>query len=217
MPTIRIFTEGIADKRFLEEYAGHIAPNFKTTEKTIQAAGGWTNIDSKTKEGESIRNQMRINTDNDGINLVIFDADEDFRNRRQEIENWKSKYDLSFELFLLPDNQNSGALEDLLERIITSNNRPIFDCWNAFENCLQGCASKSIERRLTIPAKKTKIYAYLEVLLGETKKEKEKIKEKERDYNNKEHWDLNSDYLSPLKNFLLKNIDDCDTVQHSPS
>ncbi|MDR3341410.1 MAG: hypothetical protein LBT14_01245 [Treponema sp.] len=53
---------------------------------------------------------------------------------------------------------------------------------------------------------KTKIYAYLEVLLGETKKEKEKIKERERDYKNNEHWNLDSEFLVPLKNFLMKNI-----------
>jgi hypothetical protein len=61
-------------------------------------------------------------------------------------------------------------------------------------------------KELTIPAKKTKIYAYLEVLLGVTKKEKEKIKERERDYKNKGHWNLDSDFLIPLKEFLLKHI-----------
>jgi hypothetical protein len=30
---------------------------------------------------------MRQNTDNSGINLVIFDADKDFGNRKQEIED----------------------------------------------------------------------------------------------------------------------------------
>ena len=48
---------------------------------------------------------------------------------------------------------------------------------------------------LTIPAKKTKIYAYLEVLLGASKSEKKKIKEAYRDYTNVNHWDLNSNKL----------------------
>jgi len=31
--------------------------------------------------------------------------------------------------FLLPNNHDTGALEDFLENIINPNNRPIFDCW----------------------------------------------------------------------------------------
>jgi len=85
-------------------------------------------------------------------------------------------------------------------------NQPIFDCWNEFEQCLQDCASKKIGKVLTIPAKKTKIYAYLEVLLGETKKEKEKIKERERDYTEEQHWNLDSGFLEPLKQFLLEKL-----------
>ena len=59
---------------------------------------------------------------------------------------------------------------------------------------------------LTTPAKKTKIYGYLEALLDESKKEKNKIKEKERDYENPLHWDLDAEYLKRLKEFVDKNL-----------
>ena len=59
---------------------------------------------------------------------------------------------------------------------------------------------------LTTPAKKTKIYGYLEALLGESKKEKNKIKEKERNYKNASHWDLDAEYLDKLKEFVDGNI-----------
>lgn len=204
--TIRIFVEGTADVKFLEDYINYIASVFEIDKETIIDTGGWTNIDSQKGKGESIQNQMRQNTDNGGINLVVFDADKDFNSRKQEIETWKTKYNLAFELFLLPDNKNTGALEDLLEKIIINNNKPIIDCWNGFETCIQECAGKKIGKKLTIPAKKTKIYAYLEILLGETRKEKEKIKERERDYKNAEHWNLDSEFLVPLKCFLLTHI-----------
>jgi hypothetical protein len=203
---IKIFVEGIADVKFFGDYISHIAPSFEIVNDTIINTGGWTNIDSKKEKGESSRIEMEKNTDYGGINLVIFDADKDFKNRKQEIEAWKSKYNLVFELFLFPDNRNTGALEDLLERIITTENKPIFCCWRLFEKCLKIIRIKGRSRPLTIPAKKTKIYAYLEVLLGETKKEKEKIKERERDYKNKEHWNLDSEFLILLKEFLLKYI-----------
>jgi hypothetical protein len=206
MAIIRIFVEGDADVKFLKDYISHIASDLEISKETIINTGGWTNIDSQKEKGENIQNQMKQNIDNGGINLVIFDADKDFENRKKEIENWKSKYGLAFELFLFPNNQNAGALENLLEKIVIDNNQPIFDCWNGFEDCLQDHASKIIGKKLTIPAKKTKIYAYLEALLGETKKEKEMIKDPKRDYKNKDHWNLNSEFLILLKEFLLKYI-----------
>ena len=51
-----------------------------------------------------------------------------------------------------------------------------------------------------------KIYAYLEVLLGETKSQKELIKEANRNYENPQHWNLDAEYLEPLKAFLVNNI-----------
>ena len=55
-------------------------------------------------------------------------------------------------------------------------------------------------------AKKTKIYGYLEALLGESKSQKELIKEANRNYENPQHWNLDAEYLEPLRNFLVANI-----------
>ena len=51
-----------------------------------------------------------------------------------------------------------------------------------------------------------KIYGYLEALLGETKSQKELIKEANRNYENPQHWNLDADFLEPLKGFIKKNI-----------
>ena len=59
---------------------------------------------------------------------------------------------------------------------------------------------------LTTPAKKTKIYGYLEALLFESESEKKKIKERDREYDNALHWNLDAEYLLPLKEFLEKWI-----------
>ena len=198
---VKIFVEGIADVKFISDYISHIIPKIETIGKeTIIDSSGWTN------NRETSQNLMQQNTDNAGINLVIFDADNEFEKRVKELEEWKKSASLSFEIFLFPNNKEAGALENLLEEIILDNNKPIFDCWNGYESCLK---SKTIEGRkepLTVPAKKTKIYGYLETLLGTTKKEKEKIKEKNRDYKNTAHWNLDSAHLEPLKDFLLKHI-----------
>ena len=59
---------------------------------------------------------------------------------------------------------------------------------------------------LTIPAKKTKIYAYLEALLGKSRKQKELIKENKRDYKNPNHWNLKATGIIALTDFLKLHL-----------
>jgi hypothetical protein len=198
---IRIFVEGIADKKFLFDFISHL---YSLTLKSddIVVTEGWTRIYSEGDE--VIKIKMNQNSDNGGVNLLIFDADLDYQKRFIEIQDWRNQTGVDFEIFLWPNNKDSGDLETLLEKIINPINSPIFDCWENYETCLQ---SKTIEGRsipLTIPARKTKIYGYLESLLGVSKSEKEKIKEKSREYKNTDHWDLNSHYLDSIKSFLDK-------------
>ncbi len=77
------------------------------------------------------------------------------------------------------------------------------ECWNDFENCL------SKDKSLTIPAKKSKIYAYLECLHGVTNQEKDKCKDPNRDFQDESLWDiknLENPYISKLKTFLDKHL-----------
>lgn len=60
-------------------------------------------------------------------------------------------------------------------------------------------------------SKNTKIYGYLEALLGETKSQKELIKEANRNYENPQHWNLDADFLEPLKAFIQNNISNEET------
>jgi hypothetical protein len=199
---IKIFVEGIADKKFLIDYISYI---YSLTLKSddIVETGGWTRIYSQGAD-ELIKIKLIQNSDNGGVNLLIFDADLDYQKRLIEIQDWKNQTGLDFEIFLWPNDIDSGDLETLLEKIINPINSPIFDCWENYETCLK---SKTINGRnipLTIPAKKTKIYGYLESLLGVSKSEKEKIKERSREYKNTDHWDLNSRHLDSIKSFLDK-------------
>lgn len=201
MKKFLIIVEGDADKKFMEDYCHHL---FQTPapKNSIIHTGGY-----KKLADEVILRQMQMNTDQGGMNLVIFDADDDYKTRWEELSSLKEQYGVEFELFLFPNNQDAGALEDLLENIINPNNRPILDCWEDYEEELR---KLEIPGRtpppLTTPAKKTKIYGYLEALLGESKKEKKMIKEKERDYENPLHWDLDAEYLERLKEFIGGNI-----------
>lgn len=196
-----IYVEGIADVAFIKQYIHHLW-GVVVGENKIMSLDGWTNL-----KGTTWQQRMRTNTANDVINIVILDADEDIDARRADILNWKQQNGLVFELFLLPNDKDAGALEDLLENIINPNSRPIFDCWEGYEKEL---VKLDIPGRtpppLTTPAKKTKIYGYLEALLGESKSQKELIKEPNRDYENAQHWNLDAEYLGTLKEFLERNL-----------
>lgn len=205
----RIFVEGDADKKFLSDYYHHLfqerVPQYSINH-TGDLKGDKTGGYKKLSDEINIR-EMRINTDQGGVNLVIFDADKDIETRRKELETIREQYHVEFELFLLPNNKDAGELEDLLENIINPNNRPILDCWEDYEKELvQLDIPDRTPPPLTTPAKKTKIYGYLEALLGESKSQKELIKEVNRNYKNTQHWNLDAEYLEPLKEFWVNNI-----------
>ena len=196
-----LYVEGIADMVFFKQYLLHCF-GIVVPEEQIVNLEGWTNL-----KGIAALRRMRSTTDNGGVNLVILDADADYETRRKDVLDWGQQNGVEFELFLLPNNHDAGTLEDLLEHIINPNNRPIFDCWEHYE---QELVQLDIPGRtpppLTTPAKKTKIYGYLEALLGETKSQKELIKEANRNYENPQHWNLDLEYLEPLKVFLNDNL-----------
>ncbi len=200
---IRIFVEGIADFKLLKDLLLLKYGNSLIMDEIV-VTKGWTNLLSEKSEGELLKNKMKQNSDDGGHNLLIFDADENFKNRFNEIKEWKENNELSFETFLLPNNSDSGDLETLLENIINKKNLPIFKCWEGYENCLSSITINGQKKLLTIPAKKSKIYGYLEALLGSSKSQKKLLKEEKRDYTNPDHWDLDSEYLNNLTKFLDK-------------
>ena len=123
-----------------------------------------------------------------------FDATVTFVTELMETWNW-SKYGV----FVLPNHKDKGTVEDLLENVINKQHAQIFDCWSEFENCL------SKNKSLTIPAKKSKIYSFLECLHGVTNQEKDKCKDPNRDFQNENLWEirnLNNPYIKKLKDFF---------------
>lgn len=207
MKRFQIIVEGEADKKFFLDYFHHLFGEQAPKDCIIHPGkdsdtGGYT----KLKSEEALQ-AMRKNTNQGGANLVIFDADEDAEARRKELLAIREEYDVEFELFLLPNDKDAGELEDLLEQIINPNNQPVMDCWATYEGELEKVRIPTkTPPTLTIPAKKTKIYAYLETLLGKTRSQKKLIKDANRDYENTQHWNLDAEYLKPLKEFLVNNI-----------
>lgn len=207
MEKFLIIVEGDADKKFFENYYHHLFHEKAPSGSIIHPGkdddtGGY----QKLRKEDAI-NAMKQNTDAGGKNLVIFDADEDCEARRKELLAIRDEFGVEFELFLLPNNKDAGELEDMLEQIINPDNQPVMDCWATYEGELEKVRIPTkTPPTLTIPAKKTKIYAYLETLLGKTRSQKKLIKDANRNYENAQHWNLDAEYLEPLKEFLVNNI-----------
>lgn len=201
----KIFVEGDADVRFITQLLEFLFEDSINKSSIVKTSGCDSLISPKTEK--TYLNQMRLTSANGGTNLVIFDADDDFEKRKNALLHWKERHNVAFELFLFPNNNDIGELEDLLEQIINKENQPIMDCWTNYENSLKEVKLPWKQGEpLTIPAKKTKIYAYLEVLLGASKSQKEMIKDPKREYTNKNHWNLKADALNALSGFLKSSL-----------
>ena len=202
-----IIVEGDADKKFFEDYYHHLFHEKAPADSIMHPGkdddtGGYNKLKS-----QDTLNALRQNTDLGGVNLVIFDADENPEARLKELLAIREQYGVEFELFLLPNDKDAGALEDLLENIINPDNQPVMDCWATYEGELKKVRIPTkTPPTLTIPANKTKIYAYLETLLGKSKSQKKLIKDPYRNYENPQHWNLGSEYIEPLKLFLNDNL-----------
>lgn len=219
MSDIQIFVEGVADQKFLQDliaewYGIKLTRGGFADKNTRIEPGNLLSLGGKDTFEDTVRMRLldpilRILKANGTSLLVIFDADT-FSEEQITLENLSQKY--GFYYFLFPyngthpePNKNDGDLETLLQEIICPDNQVIFDCWQAYEQCLTDKPATTTESgSFTLPARKTKIYAYLEALLGESKSQKAKIKEENRDYRNPKHWNLDPAHppLKPLKDFL---------------
>ena len=192
---IKLFVEGKGDAKFLKDIVQLFFKKVLKEKDDIVDLRGYTNISANT-------GLFQINTKKGGINLLIIDADTannkgGYAKRRADILALKTTLGIEFELFMLPNDEDDGDLEVLLERIINPKHQAIFECFKAYEDCLKVKNSEYI-----IPARKAKIYGYMEAVGVDS----EKAKEEKRDYLNVDHWSLAgpNPALKPLIDFLSK-------------
>jgi len=182
---VTIFIEGKADQRFLEDFI-----TFHFDSETLNKISF---IDVKGKDSiHLVRNEFQKNTDQEGVNLLIFDADADFDTRILELEKKKLDLGINFETFLFPNNQNNGDLEVLLLNLTTENHKGIFECFKPFNDCLLAKDST-----YNVPSLKTQVYSYLDFQNLEPK-------ENNRNYLHN-CWNLEHEFVIPLLKFIKKN------------
>ena len=208
-----ILVEGIADLVFIKDFIEvHFDYIYNSNEKIKENT---TEINSKKGNGnlikifvlgskEALKNEntskkvtSEINKESYDYTVLILDADESVEASKELADNYVNDLSLS-NSFLFPDDENVGDLETILENIQVDQN--IADCWSNFENCIHG---KDVA--YTIPAKKSKIHTYLEILNPNTNAGKQNCKERNRNYKDTQIWsinDLTNPYNEKLKTFL---------------
>jgi len=195
MPNFRIFTESKADIKFLIDYIGEVF-NIELNEKEdFDSLLGWSGYKSNGKIKASIKENS---IDNEKISILILDADNNFLQRQKEVQSDFAGFNIPISLFLFPNNNSAGTLESILCEIATE--RQLIQCFEAYENCIAGHQT---------PVIKSKIFAYLDALLPSVNKRNDKndlIQDHNRNYRNKLHWNLNHEFLNPLKEFLSQHI-----------
>jgi hypothetical protein len=181
-----IFVEGTADVKFISDF---VARRFNYR---LKAGTEIQEVKGKDHLAEFLP-KFIISTEQGFSNLVVFDANGNFEGRVGELNEKKIDLGVEFETYLFPNNQSNGDLETLLESIINQKNRPILECFDAFNRCVNTIPL------ITFPLnRKTKIHNYVSVLVNES----DLAKERNRDYTNEDHWDLDSENLTSLIDFL---------------
>lgn len=183
---VTIFVEGKADQRFIEDFVSFHFGNEKLEIISF--------VDVKGKDRlHIVKNNFVINTDQEGINLLLFDADGNFKDRVEELEKQKQNLEIDFELFLFPNDKDNGDLETLLLNLTAEKHLGIFECFSPFNDCLLNKNSA-----YNVPSLKTQIYSYLSFQNLEPQ-------EKDRNYL-LDCWNLKNEYAIPLTDFLKKYI-----------
>jgi hypothetical protein len=192
---VTIFVEGESDQTFIRQ----LIKNKLGIDLPVERVKSVTGKDSL----HLFKEEFLISTDRGLKNVVIFDADDSFETSCQLLEEQKNNLGVDFDYFLLPNHSDTGNLEILLEQISHSSNQFIFKCFDKYVSCLSGAA----KLQLNLPAQKTKIYSYLDLLHANPRP-------RERDYLNEALWDLNSSALNKLRDFLTKFFkkDDQDAI-----
>lgn len=151
----------------------------------------------------NIVNKLRETILEGGRNVIIFDADTPakgggYQTRKDEISGFLCMEKIDADLFLFPNDSEDGDFETLLINIVQRvRHAHFFDCYEDYEKCL----GQAYEH----PNLKGKIFTYVSAqkMSGAQRR---KLGQGDWMFCNADIWNLESDYLLPLKNFLTKAL-----------
>lgn len=158
----RIFVEGKSDKRFIE------ALLFKYFEIDCNDKN-FSGIVISTEGKDKLKNQPDLVSQERKLqqakNLIIFDADFQEKGggankRRKEYEELGQRMDVIFKIYLLPNDEEDGELENLVETCFKEEFRFFEDCWKGMITCFE----RQQEAKLKLPNIDGYIHSYTDLL-----------------------------------------------------
>lgn len=180
-----IIVEGNTDKEFIKLYIEFL---------------GLGKFDINSSDGKDNLKEVKKIISHKKNLKIIFDADDDIEQAKKNIQkqlkeiaqenNIDENSLLQAKIFLFPNNKDTGNLENLVEKI--AKEKCILECFEQYKKCIEKLQDKN--KNIKLPAKKSKVFAYLESFGFKNGDENFKF--------NEDIFDLNSEYLEPLKNFL---------------
>lgn len=191
------------EKSFLDAYLIHLFPNLRDLECQVIPVGGKDKLHLSA-------NQYEECTFSGGRNLTIFDADEainggGFEVRQKDLLDKFDKLGITSELFLFPNNKDDGDFESLLERIVNKNHSGLLTCFEGYETCIKTRNKQGEEPMYKVPNRKAKMYSYVDAMV-KSRSEDRVFKGGNWFFDNPGYWDLETEALLPLRNFLKKFI-----------
>ena len=161
---ITIYTEGKADKKFIEDLCKHIKPNKGIRVKASEGISDLLRYSAQNIKQDAEKSSV----------AVIVDANNDITDRKKELNKLQKESGVKFPYFLLPNNKDKGNLETLL-LAVCKDPRPS-ECFTQYKKCIK---DKKLPHS---PDKKAEIYAYCQTIAGA-----EEAKETERNYTDKKN------------------------------
>jgi hypothetical protein len=130
MQNFKIFTESIADIKFLKDFIEEIFKINLSTDYFIPL-GGKTGY----KKGGELNALIKKNIQNEGATILILDADNDFSKNTNEVGLDFARYNIPIHLFRFPNDKVDGNLEDILSEI--AMHTELMNCFLDYEKCVK--------------------------------------------------------------------------------
>lgn len=208
---LHIFIEtGLSEKRkknkqytnewhFVCDYLKHLKEDINDDDFEVIDVGGKDKL-------RLFDNQMREATSKGEKNIVVFDCDYEttgggLDNRKRTFEDLKASLGVDFDYFLFPNDKDEGAFEDMLLHIINPRHKGVLECFESYENCMKRRNESMGGNCYDMPNVKAKVYTYI-TSFKRSNSENDSVKSGNWDFGNTEYWDLDSEYLKPLKSFF---------------
>lgn len=161
---------------------------------------------------ETIINQIKVaQTEGDAV-LVFVDCDTaekggGYTKRKTYIDKKSQENGIVFPYFLYPDNHSEGEVEQLMSAVARRDlHKVFFDCFEDYEKCIEGAKDKATgELMYKAPDIKSKLNAFIRAQRLSSR-EKSRIGSGDWLFENTNYWDLSSEKLKPLIDFLKANL-----------